>query len=150
MDETQSLQEIQLVAFSLADEEYGVDIHYVQEIVRLLTITRVPKAPGYVEGVVNLRGNVVPVIDLRKLFSLPMRDVTDRTRIIIVKIKDITVGIIVDGVSEVLTVPVNDIEPPPMANNNIDQEFISGVGKLGQRLLMLINLDKVILNLTQQ
>ncbi|ABZ84804.1 purine-binding chemotaxis protein chew [Heliomicrobium modesticaldum Ice1] len=136
--------ERQLVAFTLAGEEYAVDIHYVQEIDRLLNITRVPKAPFYVEGVINLRGNVVPVIDLRKRFALPPRETTDRTRIIIVKVKEITVGIIVDGVSEVTRIPSTAVEPPPGLCGSVDLDFIHGVGKLGERLLILVNLEKVI------
>lgn len=136
--------ELQLVAFSLAGEEYAVDILYVQEINRLLNITRVPKAPYYIEGVINLRGNVVPVIDLRKRFSLPPREITDRTRIIIIKIREITVGIIVDSVLEVLRIPSSAVEPPPGLTGAVDQEFLHGVGKLNERLLILLNLEKVI------
>ncbi|MBC9783437.1 chemotaxis protein CheW [Heliobacterium chlorum] len=144
MEKVDFSDELQLVAFSLAGEEYAVDIHYVQEINRLLNITRVPKAPYYVEGVINLRGNVVPVIDLRKRFSLPPRETTDRTRIIIIKVKDITVGIIVDGVSEVIRIQSSAVEPPPGLYGSVDLDYIRGVGKMDDRLLILINIEKVI------
>ncbi|KAB2954377.1 chemotaxis protein CheW [Heliorestis acidaminivorans] len=144
MDRVDFYDESQLVAFTLDGEEYAINIHYVQEINRLLNITRVPKAPFYVEGVINLRGNVVPVIDLRKRFSLSPRETTDRTRIIIVKVKDITVGIIVDGVSEVIGLANGNIEPPPGLQGSLEQEFIYGVGKIDERLLILINIEKVL------
>ncbi|WP_153726602.1 chemotaxis protein CheW [Heliorestis convoluta] len=144
MEKADIYDESQLVAFMLDGEEYAVNIHYVQEINRLLTITRVPKAPFYVEGVINLRGNVVPVIDLRKRFSLPPRETTDRTRIIIVKVKDITVGVIVDGVSEVISLPNDNIEPPPGLQSSLDQDYIYGVGKIEERLLILINIEKIL------
>ncbi|MDD2421435.1 MAG: chemotaxis protein CheW [Heliobacteriaceae bacterium] len=136
--------ELQLVAFFLGGEEYAVDIHYVREINRLLNITRVPRAPYYIEGVINLRGNVVPVIDLRKRFNLAATEMTDRTRIVVIQTGEIMVGLIVDGVSEVMRLSATSIEPPPALISSVHQEFLYGVGKLEERLLILLNLERVI------
>ncbi|HHU70259.1 MAG TPA: chemotaxis protein CheW [Thermoanaerobacterales bacterium] len=134
----------QVVVFELGDEEYGVDILQVKTIERLMNITRVPKAPDFVEGVINLRGEVVPVIDLRKRFELPARERTEDNRIIIVNIDSITVGMIVDSASEVLHLPESQIEPAPKMISGIDSDFISGVGKINDRLLILLDLSKVL------
>lgn len=134
----------QFVVFKLGDEEYGVNILQVKTIERLMEITRVPKAPEFVEGVINLRGEVVPVIDLRKRFSLPERTNTDNTRIIIVSIEDITVGMIVDSATEVLQISEDDIDPAPSIVGSVDSDYIDGVGKIDDRLLILLNLKKVL------
>jgi purine-binding chemotaxis protein CheW len=136
-------KELQLVAFKLHGEEYGMNILNVQEINRLLDITRVPKAPYFIEGVINLRGNVIPVLDLRKRFGLPERTNTDSTRVIITKLEDSVVGMVVDAVSEVLRINDSSIEPPPSIMGNLDIEFIDGVGKMGDRLIILLNIPKV-------
>jgi len=134
----------QVVVFRLGDEEYGVDILQVKTIERLMDITRVPKAPNFVEGVINLRGEVVPVIDLRKRFGLPQVEKNEDNRIIIVNIDSITVGMIVDSASEVLHLPESQIEAAPAVISGIDSDFISGVGKIDERLLILLNLSKVL------
>ncbi|MDK2836469.1 MAG: purine-binding chemotaxis protein CheW [Thermosediminibacterales bacterium] len=134
----------QYVVFKLGEESYGVDILQVKTIERLMPITRVPKAPKFVEGVINLRGEVVPVIDLRKRFDLEQKDASDNTRIIIINVDGITVGMIVDSASEVIQIPVDEIEPPPAIVGSIDSDYISGVGKVGERLLILLNLKKVL------
>jgi len=134
----------QFVVFKLGNEEYGVNIHQVKTIERLMEITRVPQAPDFVEGVVNLRGEVVPVIDLRKRFGLPERTNTDNTRIIIVSIEDITVGMIVDSATEVLQISEESIDPAPSIIGSIDLDYIDGVGKIDGRLLILLNLRKVL------
>lgn len=134
----------QFVVFKLAGEEYGVDILQVKTIERILPITRVPKAPKFVEGVINLRGEVVPVIDLRKRFDLPEKQVTDNTRIIIVSVDEITVGMIVDSASEVIQIPADNIEPAPAMIGDIDSDYINGVGKVNERLLILLNLDRIL------
>jgi purine-binding chemotaxis protein CheW len=134
----------QFVVFKLAGEEYGVDILQVKTIEKILAITRVPKAPAFVEGVINLRGEVVPVIDLRKRFDLPEKQLTDNTRIIIVGVDDITVGMIVDSASEVIQISDDNIEPAPSMVGGIDSDYISGVGKVDERLLILLNLQKIL------
>lgn len=136
--------DVQLVVFKLGREEYGVSILQVQEIKRITEITRVPHSPDYIKGVMNLRGSVLPVIDLKKRLNLPPQDYTDDTRIIIIKVEEITVGMIVDAVSEVTTINQNSIEPPQAVVGGIAADYLSGVGKLENRLLILLNADAII------
>lgn len=135
----------ELVTFKVAEEEFAVDILAVQEIIRMIEITRIPKTPDFVEGVINLRGKVIPVIDFRKRFHIQGKEEEKDTRIIVTNIKGKTLGFIVDSVSEVLRIPVSSIEPPPPIVAGIESEYINGVGKLDDRLLILINLDKLLL-----
>jgi purine-binding chemotaxis protein CheW len=134
---------LQLVSFKIGDEEFGVDILKVQEINRMLAITKVPNAPMFVEGVVNLRGRIIPVADLRSRLGMPKVDHNAKTRIIVVELENRTVGFIVDEVSEVLRIPRNITEPPPAMVASIDTDYITAVGKLEDRLLILLDLDKI-------
>ncbi|MFH1624664.1 MAG: chemotaxis protein CheW [Pseudomonadota bacterium] len=134
---------LQLVTFNIGGEEFGVDILKVQEINRMLQITRVPRSPDFVEGVINLRGKVVPVIDLRKRFNLEKKKADKQTRIIVVEVEKKIVGFIVDAVSEVLRIPSSTVESPPPILAGIDSEYITGVGKLEDRLLILLDLNKL-------
>jgi purine-binding chemotaxis protein CheW len=135
-------QEIQLVVFRLASAEYGVPIHQVQEINRLTDITKLPQTPWFMEGVINLRGKVIPVVDLRKRFGLSVTN-TDETRIIIVEVESHTVGVIVDDVAEVLRLSTDEIEPPP-ANFIMDAAYMQGLGKVDNRLVILLHIDKIL------
>ena len=135
---------LQLVTFTIANEEFGVEILKVQEIIRTLEITRVPRAPAFVEGVINLRGKVIPIIDLRRRFGIESKSHDKDTRIIVIEINQMIVGFVVDAVSEVLRIPANTVEPPPSIVSGIDSEYISGVGKLDNRLLIMIDLDKLL------
>jgi purine-binding chemotaxis protein CheW len=135
--------ELQIVAFTVAEGEYAVNILDVQEINRLPWITRVPKTPAFMEGVINLRGDVIPVIDMHKRLGLASFESTDKTRVVIVSVGDIKVGIIVDEVLEVLRLPKQDIEPPPSAGSGAS-EFLQGVGKMGNRLLLLMDLEQLL------
>jgi purine-binding chemotaxis protein CheW len=135
---------LQLVTFSIGEEEFGVEILKVQEINRMMEITRVPKAPDFVEGVINLRGRVIPVIDLRKRFGLESKVHDKDTRIIVIEINKMIVGFVVDAVSEVLRIPADTVEPPPPVVAGLDSEYISGVGKLEDRLLILLDLDRLL------
>ncbi len=135
---------LQLVSFNIGNEEFGIDILKVQEIIRLMTITKVPNSPEFVEGVVNLRGRVIPVIDLRIKLGLAKIDHNNDTRIIVVEINNSTIGFIVDAVSEVLRIPKNITEPPPPIAAGIDSDFITAVGKLEDRLLILLDLEKIL------
>ncbi|HHT70397.1 MAG: chemotaxis protein CheW [bacterium] len=137
-------KERQLVVFSLGQEEYGVDILQVKEIKRLTEITRVPNAPDHVEGVINLRGNIIPVVDLHKRFELGTVEATDESRIVIVNVQDITVGITVDAVSEVITLDKSSLAPPPPLVAGIEASFIEAIGKLKDRLLILLNMDRIL------
>ncbi len=143
MDTAQTTQELQLVIFCLANEEYGLPITKVQEINRLVPITKLPQTPSFMEGVINLRGRIIPVIDLRKRFQLDVSEYTDDTRIIIVEVNNQTVGIIVDSVNEVVRLSESSIEPPP-PSFVLDAQYIDGVGKIDNRLLIMLNIDKVL------
>lgn len=137
--------ERQYVSFILAGEEYGVSILKVQEIIRFTKLTRVPHASDFVEGVLNLRGRVIPVIDLRKRFHLEEQEERDRnSRIVVVEVGGKIVGMIVDGVSEVLQVSQKDIEPPPPLGSRVRTDFIEGMAKVGERLMILLDIDKIL------
>jgi len=135
---------LQLVTFSIGSEEFGVDILKVMEIIRTMKITKVPKSPAFVEGVINLRGLVIPIIDLRKRFGMGEKNDDKETRIIVIEIQGMTVGFVVDSVSEVLRIPASTVEPPPPVVAGLDSDYISGVGKLEDRLLILLDLDKLL------
>jgi purine-binding chemotaxis protein CheW len=136
--------ELQLVSFNIGSEEFGVDILKVQEINRMVEITRVPQAPDYVEGVINLRGKVIPIIDLRKRFSLQQKEYDKSTRIVVVDINGSIMGMIVDAVSEVLRLPMSTIETPPEIVTGVNSDYIKGVAKLEDRLLIFLDLSRVI------
>ena len=135
---------LQLVTFRVEGEEFGVDILRVQEIIRSMEVTRVPKAPDFVEGVINLRGKVIPIIDLRKRFGIGQKAHDRDTRIIVMEISSAVVGFVVDSVSEVLRLPAETVEPTPSVVASIDSDYISGVGKLDDRLLILLELDRLL------
>lgn len=135
---------LQFVTFTLNDEEYAVDILKVQEINRITDITAVPNSPDYVEGVVNLRGKVIPVINLRKKFGFEERPTDDSSRIIIMEIQGITNGVIVDSVSEVLRIPSSKVESAPPMSSDSTNIFIKGLAKLDNRLIILLDTDKLI------
>ena len=136
--------EVQLVSFLLGGEEYAVDIHLVQEIIRLQEITRVPEAPDFVEGVINLRGRVIPVLDLRKRFRLPQTAERTKMRIVVVSSGGRTIGLVVDGVREVLTLPLASVEPPPPVVSGIGRDYLKGIGKRKGRLLILLDLERIL------
>ena len=137
---------LQLVTFAISDEEFGIDILRVQEIIRMMDITKVPNSPPSVEGVLNLRGKVIPVIDLRRRFGMPHRDHDRRTRIIVVEISGKVIGFVVDAVSEVLRIASGTVEPPPPVVGGVESDYIKGIGKLEDRLLILLDLDKLLAN----
>ncbi len=135
---------LQLVTFRLGNEEFSVDILKVQEIIRDMELTRVPRAPDFVEGVINLRGRVIPVIDLRKRFGFESSEKTSETRIIVIDVNDRTVGLRVDGVSEVLRLPADTVEPAPTLVTGAGSDYISGVGKVDERLIILLDVGKLL------
>ena len=134
----------EFLTFRLGAEEYGIDILKVQEIIRMMDITKVPRAPEFVEGVINLRGKVIPIIDLRRRFGRAPRPHDKDTRIIVIEMSGIIVGFVVDAVSEVLRIPKSTVEPAPPVVAGVDADYISGVGKLEDRLLILLDLDKLL------
>ncbi len=135
---------LQLVTFTLGSEEYAVDILKVQEINRMTEVAKVPNAPSYVEGVINLRGRVIPVVSLRGRFGMPDKDSDEQSRIMIMDIQGITIGLVVDAVSEVLRIPTNTVDPTPNMATAMSTEFITGIAKLEDRLIILLDLDKLI------
>ena len=135
---------VQVVSFALGTEEYGVDIAQVQEINRMVAITHVPRAPHFMEGVINLRGQLIPIIDLRTRFGMPRAEHTKHTRIVVTEIGAKQVGMVVDSVSEVLRLPVEQVEDAPEMIAQVETEYIRGVGKLGDRLIIMLDLQKII------
>ncbi|MCZ7603991.1 MAG: chemotaxis protein CheW [Melioribacteraceae bacterium] len=135
---------IQLVSFKVGREEFGVDILKVQEINRMLKITKVPNSPDFVEGVVNLRGRIIPVVDLRKRLSIGEREHDAKTRIVVVDITGNTVGFIVDEVNEVLRISKDILENPPELVAQVDSDFITSVAKLEDRIIILLDLDALL------
>jgi len=136
-------QILQLVTFRLDNEEFGVDILKVQEINKMIDITKIPNAPPFVEGVINLRGKIIPIVDLRKRLGFDGKTFDKSTRIIVVELDGMVLGFIVDSVSEVLRISENTVEPPPALVAGIESDYIEGVGKLENRLLILLELKKV-------
>jgi len=139
MAEVQTQESVQVVVFNIDNEEYGANILKVTTIERALTVARVPRTPQFVKGVINLRGEIIPVLSLRQRLGFPEIDETEDTRIIIIKTGEIVAGFYVDAVTEVLQIESANIE----RNNNISSEYISGLGKVGSRIVTLLNLEKL-------
>ena len=136
--------EMQLVTFTLGQEEYGVDINKVREIIRLVEITKVPKAPAFVEGLINLRGSVVPIVDLRKRFDIPSAEDRNKMRIMVVDVNQKTIGIVVDSVSEVLLLAGENIQDVPSTiSSGVDGRFLQAVGNVNDKLMQLLDLDRI-------
>ncbi|MHB0913423.1 MAG: chemotaxis protein CheW [Armatimonadota bacterium] len=136
--------EEQLVVFELASESYGVDIGAVNTIIRMQEITEIPRSPEFVEGVINLRGSIIPVIDLRRRFGLSAGEETKASRIVVVEAGGQMIGMVVDAVTETLRLSQDAIEPPPPVATTMDSEYVRGVGKLENRLVILLDLNKVL------
>lgn len=135
----------QIVVFELAKETYGVAISDVYEIIRMVEVTKIPKTQHFLEGVINLRGRIIPVVDLRKRFGLQSEEVEQLKRIVVVKIDDDTVGMVVDAVSEVLQIESSQVEGvSSLVSSQVDTEFISGIAKVDNRLIILLDLGKVL------
>lgn len=141
---SESTGTIQIVSFRLADETFGVEITQVREIILMCDITRVPQTPHYVKGLINLRSTVIPVMDLRAKFGLPEGKQTDESRIMVMQVGKKTVGITVDGVDEVLRISNNQIAPPPPTVANLGNEYLNGLVKLDDQILILLNMDKLL------
>jgi purine-binding chemotaxis protein CheW len=135
-------QLLQLVGFHVGGEEFVIDILRVQEIIRTQQLTRVPNSPDFMEGVMNLRGKIIPVIALRKRFGLEEAPPDKQNRIVVVEIQGSVLGFVVDAVSEVLRIPADTVEPPPRLSP-VEREYVAGVGKLGDRLLILLDADRL-------
>ena len=134
---------IQLVSFKLGEEEFGIDILKVQEINRMVEITKVPQAPHFCEGVINLRGKVIPVIDLRLKFDMETKQRDKDSRIVVCDVNGIVIGMIVDAVEEVLRIPGSTVEPAPDIVTSVNSDYIKGVAKLDERLLILLDISQI-------
>ena len=132
------------LTFHLAGEDYGLDIAYVTEIIGIQRITEVPDMPDFIRGVINLRGKVIPVMDIRLRFHLPEREYDERTCIIVVDINDSAVGLVVDQVNEVVDIPKKNVEPPPRATKGATSRFLKGMGKVDDEVRILLNVDQLL------
>lgn len=138
-------QEIQVVGFYIGEDEYALYIHKVREIHPMTEIRKVPRAPQFVEGVINVRGQIVPIIDLRKRFDMAPNESRQTAKILIVELDKNLVGMIVDNVSEVMRFYLDEIEKtPPMFSGSIDSQYIQGVAKLNDKLIILLNIEKLL------
>jgi purine-binding chemotaxis protein CheW len=143
-DEGEDTQEGKFLTFILGEEEYGIEIRHVTEIIGIQSITEVPDMPAHVKGVINLRGKVIPVMDVRLRFGMPERPYDDRTCIVVINIDGQAVGLVVDRVSEVLDIPKDDIEPPPAVRKGEESRFVQGMGKVGEEVKILLDARKLL------
>lgn len=143
-DDAKSGHATQIVSFRLANEEYGVDIMRVQEIILMGQITKMPEVPDFICGLINLRGHVIPIVDLRKRFALPVTESNEHTRIIVVNVANKTIGMVVDAVNEVLRINDSQIEPPPSSVAGIDHSYITGLIKFEDKLLILLSIENIL------
>ena len=134
----------QFIGFMVGGEEYGLELLRVREVIRVREITWLPRAPSFVKGVINLRGDVIPIIDLRDKFGLPSRPADADTRIVVVDVERRLIGMVVDSASQVVRIPPTQIDPPPLQLGGLPQEYIAGVGKLDERLVTLVNVDRLL------
>lgn len=142
---TRSDGELQLVVFNIGKEEFGVEITRVQEIIRMASITGIPQAPDYIRGIINLRGRIIVVLNLNVIMGMETKEQDENTRIIVANIDETVMGFIVDSVSEVIRLPEKNVEPAPaVIAGRIGTEYVMGVGKMEDRLLILLDLDKVL------
>jgi len=141
---TTDIHEIQVACFRLGDDVFAADIMRIKEIIRLQRLVNLPKSPAFVEGALNLRGTVIPVVDLRKRFDLPTAPHNRNTRLLIVTVGKQVLGLVVDEVTEVISVPVRDVKPPPQVSGGVGAEYLVGVCIAGDSLIMLLNLDRIL------
>ncbi len=134
----------QLVGFRLGGEEYGIEITTIQEIILMGDVTRVPQVPHFIEGLINLRGSVIPIIDLRKRFGLPLTERTEETRVVVVNVSEKTMGLVVDAVTQVIRVNQDQIEPTPPTVSAAGKEHIAGLAKFDNRMLILLDIERLL------
>src|SRR3954447_18475348 len=134
---------IQLVGFRLDNEDYAIAITKIQEIILMKPITRIPQVPDYIEGLINLRGSVIPIVNLRKRFGLPHRQLDDETRTIVVNVHEKTVGCVVDAVTQVIRIDRDLVQPPPLSVLAVNHQYLAGLARLEDRLLIILDIDKL-------
>jgi purine-binding chemotaxis protein CheW len=134
---------IQLVGFRLDNEDYAIAITKIQEIILMKPITRIPQVPDFIEGLINLRGSVIPIVNLRKRFGLPHRELDDETRTIVVNVHEKTVGCVVDAVTQVMRINRDQVQPPPLSVLAVNHQYLAGLAKLEDRLLIILDIDKL-------
>lgn len=144
MTELVQQQDLKVIVFELMGKEYAIKVDVVQSIEKLISITRIPNTPSYIRGVINLRGLVTPIVDLRERFGIDLKEVDGQTRIIIVSLEEYNVGLIVDAANDVLDIPIHLIEAQPEVVGTVESEFISGIAKIGKRLLVMLDLERVL------
>ncbi|MCX7748123.1 MAG: chemotaxis protein CheW [Clostridia bacterium] len=137
-------QKGKFLTFTLGREDYGIEIKYVTEIIGMQPITEVPELPGYIKGIINLRGKIIPVMDVRLRFKKDPREYDDRTCIVVVDIRDISIGLIVDRVLEVISIPEDEVVPPPQFERTVNNKYIKGIGKVGEDVKLLLDCDKIL------
>lgn len=141
-DEDEDTQKDKYLTFVMGKEVYGIDIRVVIEIIGIQAITEVPEVPEYVQGIINLRGKIIPVVDMRLRFKKEFREYNDRTCVIVIDVNGVLIGLIVDGVAEVLTIPEKDVVPPPQLKS-VQNHYIRGIGKTGDNVSLLLDWDKL-------
>lgn len=137
-------QKGRFLTFSLGNESYGIEINYVTEIIGIQPVTEIPELPDYIKGIINLRGKIIPVMDVRLRFKKEPKEYNDRTCVIVIDIKDISIGLIVDSVSEVLTIQEQDIVESPKVNKDFNNRYIKGIGKIGNDVKLLLDCEKLL------
>ena len=144
ISEEEDTQKGKFLTFTIGSEAYGLEIKYVTEIIGIQEIAEVPQLPEYIRGIINLRGKIIPVMDVRLRFKKPIREYNDRTCIIVVDIKNVLVGLIVDTVSEVMIIQEQDVVPPPDLNKGCSNRYIKGIGKVGSEVKLLLDCSKLL------
>ncbi len=144
MENQKIMDRMKVIAFRLKDQEYGVDVNQVNSIERLHGVTKVPKTVDFIKGIINLRGEVTPVINLAERFGMGESESTENSRIIIVNLGQMQAGLIVDSANDVIDIPTDMIEPPPQILHEVHEEFVHGVAKLDNSLLVIVNLNKIL------
>jgi purine-binding chemotaxis protein CheW len=134
----------QYLAFHLGDEEYALDIKQISEIIKVREFTDIPRAPGFILGIISLRGVVVPVFDLRCRLNLGVSEITATTRIVVCQHEDVSVGLLVDSINQVVNLVDDEIEPPPGVLSGLDREMVSGLGRYQKRMIILLNIESVL------
>jgi purine-binding chemotaxis protein CheW len=143
-ERTEAADVKQFIGFTVGEEHYGLELLRVKEVIRIRQITWLPKAPTFVKGIINLRGDLIPIVDLRDKFGLAARDYIATTRVIVVEVDAKIMGLVVDSASQVIRIPAADIDPPPPVLGGGAQEYISGVGKRDEELVVLLNVDSIL------